>query len=83
MIEVVKEKLSVIFQDFVNYHFSLEENIVIAGQRKNVDRKLFEKVSKIAQVTKFKKQMNFKNSNILGKTFPSERNSPGYWRDFQ
>lgn len=77
----LKKKLSVIFQDFVNYHFSLEENIVIAGQRKNVDRKLFEKVSKIAQVTKFKKQMNFKNSNILGKTFPSGKElSPGYWQ---
>ncbi|MFA5633641.1 MAG: ABC transporter ATP-binding protein [Candidatus Dojkabacteria bacterium] len=77
----LKKKLSVIFQDFIDYHFSLEENIVIAGQRKNVDRKLLEKVSRIAQVDKFKKQINLKNSNILGKTFPSGKElSPGYWQ---
>ncbi len=77
----LKKKLSVIFQDFIDYHFSLEENIVIAGQRKNVDRKLLEKVSRIAQVDKFRKQINLKNSNILGKTFPSGKElSPGYWQ---
>lgn len=77
----LKKKLSVIFQDFIDYHFSLEENIVIAGQRKNVDRKLLEKVSRIAQVDKFRKQIDLKNSNILGKTFPSGKElSPGYWQ---
>ncbi len=77
----LKKKLSVIFQDFIDYHFSLMENVVISGVRKNIDRKLYDEVSKIAHVGKFKKQINLKDSSILGKTFPAGKDlSPGYWQ---
>jgi ABC-type multidrug transport system fused ATPase/permease subunit len=77
----LKRKLSVIFQDFIDYHFTLEENVVISQQRKNVDRELYKKVIKIAGVNKFKKQINLKNKSVLGKTFPSGKDlSPGYWQ---
>jgi len=77
----LKRKLSVIFQDFISYHFTLEENVVISQQRKNVDRELYKKVIKIAGVNKFKKQINLKNKSVLGKTFPSGKDlSPGYWQ---
>ncbi len=77
----LKRKLSVIFQDFIDYHFSLEENVIISGQRKNVDRELYKKVIEIAGVKKFKKQINLKDKSVLGKTFPSGKDlSPGYWQ---
>ncbi len=77
----LKKKLAVIFQDFINYHFSLRENIVISGQRKNVDNNLYDEVSDIAGVNKFKKSIHIDDSSILGKTFPSGRDlSPGYWQ---
>lgn len=77
----LKKKLSVTFQDFIDYHFSLEENIVISGQRKSVDRFLLKKVSKVAGVTQFKKDIKLTNKSILGKTFPSGKDlSPGYWQ---
>jgi ABC-type multidrug transport system fused ATPase/permease subunit len=77
----LKKKLAVTFQDFINYHFSLKENVVISGQRKDVDTELYEKVSKIAGVKDFKKSIKVEDSSILGKTFPSGKElSPGYWQ---
>jgi len=77
----LKKKLAVIFQDFINYHFSLKENVVISGQRKDVNIPLYDEVSDIAGVNKFKKSSHINDSSILGKTFPSGRDlSPGYWQ---
>ena len=77
----LKKKLSVTFQEFINYHFSLRENVVISGQRKNVDKKLYKKVCEIAGVDKFKEKINLKDTSKLGKTFPSGKDlSPGYWQ---
>ena len=77
----LKQKLSVMFQDFIHYHFSLIENVVISGQRKNVNKDLYKEVIKIAGVKKFKKEINLKDKSVLGKTFPSGKElSPGYWQ---
>jgi ABC-type multidrug transport system fused ATPase/permease subunit len=77
----LKKKLTVTFQDFINYHFSLRENVVISGQRKNMDNELYKKVTKIAGINDFKKSINLEDSSILGKTFPSGKDlSPGYWQ---
>ncbi|MHC1716543.1 MAG: ATP-binding cassette domain-containing protein [Candidatus Dojkabacteria bacterium] len=77
----LKKKLAVVFQDFINYHFSLKENVVISGQRINVDTALYNKVSDIAGVESFKKVTHMDDNSILGKTFASGRDlSPGYWQ---
>ncbi len=77
----LKKKLSIIFQDFINYHFSLRENIVISGQRKRVNNELYDTVIKSAGVNKFKKVVHVDDDSILGKTFPSGKElSPAYWQ---
>jgi ABC-type multidrug transport system fused ATPase/permease subunit len=77
----LKKKLSVVFQDFVNYHFSLKENIVISGQRINVDSELYKNVSQISGVDDFKKIVHVDDMSILGKTFAGGKElSPGYWQ---
>jgi ABC-type multidrug transport system fused ATPase/permease subunit len=77
----LKQKLSVMFQDFIHYHFSLIENVVISGQRKNVNKDLYKEVIKVAGVKDFKKEINLKDKSVLGKTFPSGKElSPGYWQ---
>jgi len=77
----LKQKLSVIFQNFIEYNFSLEENVVISQQRKTVDKELYKKVVDITGVKKFKKQINLTDKSILGKTFPAGKDlSPGYWQ---
>lgn len=77
----LKKKLAIIFQDFINYHFSLRENVVISGQRKDVNVSLYDEVTNIAGVNRFKRAAGIEDSSILGKTFPSGRDlSPGYWQ---
>ncbi len=77
----LKKKIAVVLQEFIDYHFSLKENIVISGQRKNVDNALYTNVSKIAQVDRFKKSVGLDDASLLGKTFASGKElSPGYWQ---
>lgn len=77
----LKKKIAVVLQDFIDYHFSLKENVVISGQRKNVDTQLYKKVSKIAQIDDFKKSVHLEDSSLVGKTFASGKElSPGYWQ---
>lgn len=78
---VLKKKYAVTFQDFINYSFSLKENVVISGQRKSVDMKLYDEVVKISRVKDFQKSDKVDDTSILGKVFPSGRDlSPGYWQ---
>lgn len=77
----LKKKISVTFQDFVNYNFSLKENIVISGERKNVDKRLYKEISNISGVDDFMKKERIDELQILGKTFPGGKElSPGYWQ---
>lgn len=77
----LKKKMSVTFQDFINYNFSVQENIVIAGERKNVNKELYEKVSSISFVDDMLRKEHIKESNILGKTFPGGKELPlGFWQ---
>lgn len=77
----LKSNLSVIFQDYINYNFSVKENVVISGQRENVDNNLYKKVCKVVELDEMKKRMDVEDSSILGKVFPSGKDlSPGYWQ---
>ena len=77
----LKKKYAVTFQDFINYPFSLKENVVISGQRKNINTEEYEKVSKLVEVNEFKKNIHLDDNSILGKIFPSGKDlSPGYWQ---
>jgi ABC-type multidrug transport system fused ATPase/permease subunit len=77
----LKSRISVIFQNFINYSFSLEKNIVIGSERKNIDRKLFNKVLKIAGLNKLLKREDIGKKTRLGKYFADGTElSPGYWQ---
>lgn len=77
----LKKKISVIFQDYINYNFSLKENVVISGQRKNVNEELYRRVIKIVGIDQLKKVSGVGDKSILGKIFPSGKDlSPGYWQ---
>ena len=77
----LKKKIAVTFQDFINYNFSLRENIVISGERKNVNKRLYDDVAKASQVYDFMKKEKLEDTHILGKTFPGGKDlSPGYWQ---
>lgn len=77
----LKKKIAVTFQDFINYNFSVKENVVISGERKNINKHLYNEVSEATLVSEFLKKEKIKESNLLGKTFPGGKDlSPGYWQ---
>jgi ABC-type multidrug transport system fused ATPase/permease subunit len=77
----LKSRISVVFQNFINYSFSLEKNITIGLERKNVDRKLFKKVLKIAGLKNLLKRDDITKNTKLGKHFAEGKElSPGYWQ---
>jgi ABC-type multidrug transport system fused ATPase/permease subunit len=77
----LKSRISVVFQNFINYSFSLEKNITIGLERKNVDRKLFKKVLKITGLDKLLARDDINRKTRLGKYFADGTElSPGYWQ---
>jgi len=77
----LKKKVAVTFQDFINYNFSVRENVVISGERKNINKGLYESVSKVSLVKDFLGKEKIDDEKILGKTFPGGKELPlGYWQ---
>ena len=77
----LKKKMAVTFQGFVDYDFTLKENITISDKRKMVDEKLYKKVIKVAEVDKVVKKEKISDKQILGKYFEGGKEiSPGYWQ---
>ena len=77
----LKKKVAVTFQDFINYNFSVKENVVISGERKNINKDLYETVSKVSLVKDFLGKEKIDDEKILGKTFPGGKELPlGYWQ---
>lgn len=77
----LKKELSVVFQNFVRYNFTIQQNITISGEKDRLNKTLYENVKKVAQVDQFMKKESLKDSQILGKYFPGGREiSPGYWQ---
>jgi ATP-binding cassette subfamily B protein len=77
----LKDRISVVFQNFINYNFSLEKNIVIGSHHKKVNKKLFKEVLKITGLDKLLTRKNFDRDTLLGKYFAEGVElSPGYWQ---
>ena len=75
----LKRKISVTFQSFVNYSFSIKENITLAG-KKRLDEKLYKEVKKICEIDKFMKREGLTDDLKLGKYLDGKELSPGYWQ---
>jgi ATP-binding cassette subfamily B protein len=77
----LKKKISAVFQDYVNYNFSVKRNITLAGEKDKIDEKLYKKVLKISGVSKFLKDERISDKQVLGKYFARGREvSPGHWQ---
>ncbi len=77
----LKNKIAVVFQNFIKYSFSLRKNIVIGKEAERVNRDLYDRVKRITGVTEFMKRENIIDDQILGKFFNEGKDiSPGYWQ---
>lgn len=76
----LKSKIAVTFQNFVNYSFSIRENITLTGERKNINNELYNKVIKICEIDKFMEREGITDTLKLGKYLDGKELSPGYWQ---
>lgn len=77
---VLKSKIAVTFQNFVNYSFSIRENITLTGERKNINNELYNRVLKICEIDSFMKREGITDTLKLGKYLDGKELSPGYWQ---
>lgn len=76
----LKRKVSVTFQNFVNYNFSIRENITLSSENKNMNINLYKKVLQVCEIDKFMEKEGISDSLILGKYLDGKELSPGYWQ---
>ena len=76
----LKKKISVTFQNFVNYNFSIRENVTLTGSSKNINRALYERVIKICEIDKFMEKQGITDTLKLGKYLDGQELSPGHWQ---
>ena len=77
----LKKKISIIFQDFVNYNLPLKKNITLGNDRDNVDSQLYQIAKDIAGIDKMMKIFGLSESQMLGKyTSDGTEISPGFWQ---
>ncbi|MDD3474514.1 MAG: ABC transporter ATP-binding protein, partial [Candidatus Dojkabacteria bacterium] len=76
----LKGRISVVFQNFINYNFSLEQNIVLGSHRKTLKKEIFKQVLEITGLDHlFNKDFN--QDSILGNYFTDGVElSPGNWQ---
>jgi ABC-type multidrug transport system fused ATPase/permease subunit len=76
----LKNRVSVVFQNFINYNFSLEKNIVIGSHRKKLKKEIFKQVLEITGLDHLFNE-EFNKDSILGNYFTDGVElSPGYWQ---
>lgn len=76
----LKRKVSVTFQNYVNYNFSIRENITLTSQRRDIDMDLYKKILKICEIDTLMKKEKITDRLILGKYLDGKELSPGYWQ---
>lgn len=77
----LKEKISIIFQDFVNYNLPLSKNITLSNDRDNINHELYKTAKDIAGIDKMMKIFNVSEDQMLGKyTSDGTEISPGFWQ---
>jgi ABC-type multidrug transport system fused ATPase/permease subunit len=79
---VVKNKLSLVAEDFGRYYMSLKENITIGDNQKPFDKKLFEKVLEVTGLDTWVKEVNLDIENTtVGSFFEGSLEiSSGHWQ---
>jgi len=77
----LKNKLSIVSQDYNNYYFSIKRNITIGNPNIAINEDLYDKAKKLTGLDVILKKENLKDSQTLGKYFEGGIEvSPGYWQ---
>jgi ABC-type multidrug transport system fused ATPase/permease subunit len=77
----LKSKISVVFQDFVRYNFTLRRNILIGNATAKINKSLYEKAKQISGLDKIMKRLHITDDQLLGKFFGvGQELSQGHWQ---
>jgi ABC-type multidrug transport system fused ATPase/permease subunit len=77
----LKGKISVVFQDFVKYNFSLRRNITLSAEQDRINKSRYNEILEVTGIDKIIKAEKIEDSQILGKYFSRGRDlSPGNWQ---
>lgn len=77
----LKEKISVMFEDFGRYYLTIKENVMMSEPNRPFNRKLYEKALQITALDKWMKKHNYEDSQILGNLFKGGKEiSSGHWQ---
>jgi ABC-type multidrug transport system fused ATPase/permease subunit len=76
----LKDRISLVTQDFNKYSLSIKENITI-GEKDEIKHTLYEKVKRVCGIDEFIEHEGITEDQRLGKAFDKGREiSPGYWQ---
>ncbi len=77
----LKDHIAVLFQDFIDYNFTVKENVTLTRLHKNMNVKLYDEVKKICDIDKILEKENIDDNQLLGKYISGGKElSPGYWQ---
>jgi ABC-type multidrug transport system fused ATPase/permease subunit len=77
----LKNRISIVTQDFNKYYFTVKRNIVITKNPKHINHELYKEVKEICGIDSYMKRIHLADDQVLGKLFMSGREiSPGLWQ---
>ncbi|MBN1618170.1 ABC transporter ATP-binding protein [Candidatus Dojkabacteria bacterium] len=77
----LKEKLAMVFENYVKYTFSIRKNIVLTEPERLFNRRLYEEALEITGLDDWLKEYGMKDSQVLGKLFSNGMDiSSGHWQ---
>lgn len=77
----LKDKISVIFENYVKYNFSIRKNITVAEPERDFNRRRYEEALEITGLKQWMDEEKIKDSQVLGKLFGGGMDvSTGHWQ---
>ncbi len=77
----LKNKISVAFESFIKYNFSIRKNITVGQSERDFSKRLYEEVLEISGLGEWMRENNIDDHTILGKLFGTGIEvSTGHWQ---
>jgi ABC-type multidrug transport system fused ATPase/permease subunit len=77
----LKERMAVVFENYVKYNFSIRKNITVSEPNKEFNRDTFQDALEITGLDTWMKESDLDENQILGKLFSNGMDiSSGYWQ---
>ncbi|MEA3357753.1 MAG: ATP-binding cassette domain-containing protein, partial [Patescibacteria group bacterium] len=77
----LKNKISIVFENYIKYNFSIRKNITVTEPERDFNRRLYEEALEISEIKDLMDELLIDENQILGKMFGNGINiSTGHWQ---